>query len=46
MASEHERRLEEYASQVEELQAAIKVLEDEIAVLHRRLQDRSEEHTS
>mgnify|MGYP003343695998 FL=1 len=39
MASEHERRLEEYASQVEELQAAIKVLEDEIAVLHRRLQD-------
>ncbi len=37
MATEHERRLSEYASQVEELQAAIKHLEEEAAVLTRRL---------
>ena len=37
MATEHERRLSEYASQVEELQAEIKHLEEEAAVLTRRL---------
>lgn len=37
MATEHERRLSEYASQVEELQAEIKHLEEEAAVLARRL---------
>ncbi len=37
MATEHERRLSEYASQVEELQAEIKYLEEEAAVLSRRL---------
>lgn len=37
MATEHERRLSEYASQVGELQAEIKYLEEEAAVLTRRL---------
>ncbi|MEI8335270.1 MAG: proteasome ATPase [Actinomycetes bacterium] len=37
MATEHERRLSEYASQVEELRAEIKHLEEEAAVLTRRL---------
>ena len=37
MATEHERRLSEYASQVEELQAEIKHLEEEAAVLTKRL---------
>jgi len=37
VATEHERRLSEYASQVEELQAEIKHLEEEAAVLTRRL---------
>jgi proteasome-associated ATPase len=39
VASEHERRLSEYAAQVEELQASIKSLEEELAVLTRRLQE-------
>ncbi len=37
MATEHERRLSEYASQVGELQAEIKYLEEEAAVLTRKL---------
>lgn len=37
MATEHERRLSEYASQVEELQAEIKHLEEEAAILAKRL---------
>ncbi len=37
MATEHERRLSEYALQVGELQAEIKYLEEEAAVLTRRL---------
>ena len=37
MATEHERRLSEYASQVEELQAEIKHLEEEAAVLTKKL---------
>jgi proteasome-associated ATPase len=39
MASEHERRLSEYASQVDQLQEMIKGLEEEVVVLRRRLQD-------
>jgi len=37
VATEHERRLSEYASQVGELQAEIKYLEEEAAVLTRKL---------
>ena len=39
MAAEHERRLGEYAAQVDELQEQIKTLEEEVVVLRRRLQD-------
>ncbi len=39
MAAEHERRLAEYAAQVEELQEQIKTLEEEVVLLRRRLQD-------
>jgi proteasome-associated ATPase len=39
MASEHERRLSEYAAQVDQLQEMIKGLEEEVVVLRRRLQD-------
>jgi proteasome-associated ATPase len=39
MASEHERRLTEYEAQVDQLQEAIKGLEEEVVVLRRRLQD-------
>jgi proteasome-associated ATPase len=39
MASEHERRLTEYEAQVDQLQASIKGLEEEVVVLRRRLQD-------
>lgn len=39
MAAEHDRRLAEYAAQVDELQEQIKGLEEEIVVLRRRLQD-------
>jgi proteasome-associated ATPase len=39
MASEHERRLTEYAAQVEQLQEMVKGLEEEVVVLRRRLQD-------
>jgi proteasome-associated ATPase len=39
MASEHERRLVEYEQQVDDLQAQLKGLEEEVVVLRRRLQD-------
>src|SRR3954454_15651915 len=39
MAAEHERRLAEYETQVDQLQEGIKALEEEIIVLRRRLQD-------
>jgi proteasome-associated ATPase len=39
MAAEHERRLAEYETQVDQLQESIKALEEEIIVLRRRLQD-------
>src|SRR5947208_16522897 len=39
MASEHDRRLAEYESQVGELQGQLKGLEEEVVVLRRRLQD-------
>jgi proteasome-associated ATPase len=39
MASEHDRRLAEYEHQVDDLQGQLKALEDEVAVLRRRLQD-------
>src|SRR5512146_1554240 len=39
MAAEHERRLAEYETQVDQLQEGIKALEEEIASLRRRLQD-------
>ena len=39
MTSEEERRLGDYAQQVDELQAQIKGLEEEVVVLRRRLQD-------
>src|SRR5437588_1253291 len=39
MASEHERRLTEYEAQVDQLQEAMKSLEEEVIVLRRRLQD-------
>jgi proteasome-associated ATPase len=39
MASEHERRLTEYETQVDQLQESIKALEEEVVVLRRRLQD-------
>jgi len=39
MATEHERRLAEYAVQVEELQEQVKSLGEEIVLLRRRLQD-------
>ena len=39
MASEHDRRLAEYARQVDDLQGQLKGLEEEVMVLRRRLQD-------
>ncbi len=39
MASEHERRLGEYERQVDDLQAQMKALDEEVVVLRRRLQD-------
>src|SRR5690349_23492214 len=39
MAAEHERRLAEYETQVDQLQESIKALEEEIVLLRRRLQD-------
>jgi proteasome-associated ATPase len=39
MASEHDRRLAEYARQVDDLQGQLKGLEEEVVVLRRRLQD-------
>jgi proteasome-associated ATPase len=39
VASEHDRRLAEYERQVGDLQGQLKVLEEEIVVLRRRLQD-------
>jgi proteasome-associated ATPase len=39
VASEHDRRLAEYAEQVETLQAEVKGLEEEVVSLRRRLQD-------
>jgi proteasome-associated ATPase len=39
MTAEHERRLAEYETQVDQLQESIKGLEEEIIVLRRRLQD-------
>jgi proteasome-associated ATPase len=39
MASEHDRRLAEYARQVDDLQGQLKGLEEEVGVLRRRLQD-------
>jgi proteasome-associated ATPase len=39
MTAEHERRLAEYETQVDQLQENIKGLEEEIIVLRRRLQD-------
>jgi proteasome-associated ATPase len=39
MASEHERRLTEYAAHIDQLQETIKGLEEEVVVLRRRLQD-------
>src|ERR1700675_4408986 len=39
VASEHERRLDEYERQVGDLQDQLKTLEEEIVVLRRRLQD-------
>ncbi|MCU1428580.1 MAG: proteasome ATPase [Actinomycetia bacterium] len=39
MTAEHERRLAEYETQVDQLQEGIKGLEEEIIVLRRRLQD-------
>ncbi|MGH9023782.1 MAG: proteasome ATPase, partial [Acidimicrobiia bacterium] len=38
-ATEHERRLEEYAREVTELQDQVKGLEEEIVLLRRKLQD-------
>jgi proteasome-associated ATPase len=39
MASEHDRRMAEYARQVDDLQGQLKGLEEEVVVLRRRLQD-------
>jgi proteasome-associated ATPase len=39
VTSEQERRLGEYAQEVDELQALIKALEEEVVMLRRRLQD-------
>src|SRR4249919_1165706 len=39
MASDHDRRLAEYARQVDDLQGQLKGLEEEVVVLRRRLQD-------
>jgi proteasome-associated ATPase len=39
VAPEHDRRLAEYERQVDELQAQLKALEEEMVVLRRRLQD-------
>ena len=39
MASEHDRRLAEYARQVDDLQGQLKGLEEEVIVLRKRLQD-------
>jgi len=39
MASEHERRLDEYEHLVGDLQSQVKTLEEEVIVLRRRLQD-------
>jgi proteasome-associated ATPase len=39
MASEHDRRLAEYARQVDDLQGQLKGLEEEVVVLRKRLQD-------
>jgi proteasome-associated ATPase len=39
LSSEHDRRLAEYAQQVETLQAEVKTLEEEVVALRRRLQD-------
>jgi proteasome-associated ATPase len=39
MASEHERRLDDYEHQVGDLQSQVKTLEEEVIVLRRRLQD-------
>ena len=39
MASEHQRRLQEYERQVGDLQSQVKAVEEEVIVLRRRLQD-------
>jgi len=39
VASEHQRRLQEYERQVGDLQSQVKALEEEVIVLRRRLQD-------
>ncbi len=39
MASEHERRLSEYAEQVDALQSQVKSLDEEVVVLRRRLHE-------